>query len=542
MDTSAQRPMATTTAGQVAGRFRGADLVEFRGIPYAETPVGDLRWAPPQRCEPWHYLRDCSKYSPVAWQRGGEHDFSRAVINGLGLSAIKTKLLLLGVKWAPLKESEDCLALNVVAPRDASDLPVMVWIHGGDHTDGAGSSPPYRGSALPRRGCVLVTINYRLGLFGFYGHPDLSTESEDGSFGNVGLLDQIAAIEWVKENAASFGGDPSNITIFGESAGGRAVLNLMAAPAARGLFSGAIAQSPSDTGMWLDASRPTLTSSAVSEASTRFADAAVGEGEGQLERLRAMSAADLMALYRSRDDLAKHFYPFVGGSQLAMSPFTTFADGDQAPVPLICGHNAHEGSAFVDNTHAVGSEYNDLDPGSDDVRTALAHVYSEAEIDQLIDSYPGLDSDNRDAISTYLGDHMFGVQVEHVVRCHAESGHPTYRYHFRGLPGSPHQTIGAFHASDIAPLFDTALPLVDPGEGYRELSDAMGEYWSTFAAQGHPSGQPDWLPYDPTDPRYMVFERAVDGSTAAHLEPAPLLAGSRLMHRRFESLIEDDRA
>ncbi len=542
MDTTGKRPTTTTTTGRVAGRFRGSDVVEFRGIPYAEPPVGDLRWAPPQAHEPWAYVRDCRKYSPVAWQRGGDDQFFRAVINGLGLSAVKTKLLLLGVKWAPLKESEDCLTLNILAPREAENLPVMVWIHGGDHTDGAGSSPPYRGEALPRRGCVLVTINYRLGLFGFYGHRDLAAESEDGSFGNFGLLDQIAALRWVKENATSFGGDPSNITVFGESAGGRAVLNLMSAPAARGLFTAAIAQSPCDSGMWLDADRATLRSSSVIDASSRFAEAAVGAGDDQLARLRSMSAADLMELYRSRDDLAKHFYPFIGGAELAKSPYTTFADGEQAAVPLICGHNSDEGSAFVDSTHPAGNEYDDLEPGLDDIRVALSHAYSGEDVEALIQAYPGLDSGIRGAISSHLGDHMFGVQVEHVARCHAQSGNSTFRYHFRGTPGSQAQSIGAFHAADIAPLFDTSFPFVDPAEGYRELSEAMGECWTTFAQQGVPPATVGWPAYDPDEPRYMVFERAVDGRAPVHLESVEPMAGSQQLHRRFTALIEADRA
>ena len=542
MDTSGKRPTTATTTGQVAGRFHGSDIVEFRGIPYAEPPVGQLRWAAPQAHDPWNYVRDCAKFSPVAWQRGGEHKFAQAVVSGLGLGALKTRLLLLGVKWAPLKESEDCLTLNISAPRDGKDLPVMVWIHGGDHTDGAGSSPPYRGQALPRRGCVLVTINYRLGLFGFYGHEDLATETEDGSFGNLGLLDQIAAVEWVKDNAASFGGDPSNITIFGESAGGRAVLNMMTAPAARGTFSAAIAQSPSDSGMWLDAHRATLRNSSVTEASARFADAAVGKGGDQLQRLRAMSAADLMDLYRSRDDLAQHFYPFIGGSQLPVSPYTAFANGDQAPVPLICGHNGDEGSAFVDSTHGAGSEYNDLEPGHDDFRTALGYVYSEEEITSLVDAYPGVEDGDRSAVSSHLGDHMFGVQVEHITRCHADTGHPTFRYHFRGTPGSQDQTIGAFHAAEIGPLFDTTLPLTKQADGYRELSDAMGDCWFGFAASGEPPDRFGWSSYDPTDQRYLVLERASEGAEAAHMETALPMPGATQMHRRFATLIENDRS
>ena len=244
----------------------------------------------------------------------------KTVISGLGLSSWRAALLRIGARWSPAKESEDCLTLNLTVPADGEDLPVMVWFHGGDHTDGAGSHGAYRSTSIPGRGCVLITVNYRLGLFGFMAHPDLGGEVDDGRGANFGLLDQIAALEWVRENVAFFGGDPSRVTIFGESAGGQAVLNLMSSPEARGLFQAAIAQSPGDSGRWIELKSTALRFDAAETAGLEFADAAVGSGPGQLDRMRALGAADLMQLYQARPDLGRHFYPVIGGSGPSREP------------------------------------------------------------------------------------------------------------------------------------------------------------------------------------------------------------------------------
>ena len=226
-------PVVETANGQVRGRLRSKGTIAMHaGIPYAAPPVGDLRWRPPQPPTTWSKIRDCTKPGPAAFQRAaGFEEFFEALAGGLGLSAARQRALETAIKVVRSNQSEDCLTLNVRAPAEAEGLPVMVWIHGGDHTDGHGADPIYHSSdSLPQRGCVLVTINYRLGLFGFLAHPDLSAESETSTSGNYGLLDQIAALEWVRDNIESFGGDPNRVTIFGESAGGQAVLNLMTTP------------------------------------------------------------------------------------------------------------------------------------------------------------------------------------------------------------------------------------------------------------------------------------------------------------------------
>lgn len=535
-----RHPHATTTSGRVRGSTRAdGALADFRGIPYAEPPVGDLRWHPPVEPEPWSYVRECTKYGPLAWQRGGESNFARAVVDGLGLGWFRTRLMAAALKWAPRTESEDCLTLNVRAPIDADGLPVMVWYHGGDHTDGGGSLAPYRSDALPLEGCVLVTVNYRLGLFGFFAHPELASETDEP--GNCGLLDQIAVLRWVRANAAAFGGDPDRVTIFGESAGGQAVLNLMCAPAARGLFHRAIAQSPSDSGLWLHRDEARHRFEPAEQVAGAFADRLVGPGPGQLDRLRGLDAADLMAAYRADEVAARHCYPTIGCAQLAASPFTVFTRRGQAPVPLIAGVNADEGSAFAATTHPAGGTFDGRprDPGS--IRAALVAGYGD-DAPAVEAAYPGLVDDDRDAVSAHLGDRMFGVNVEHVTAAHADAGHPTHRYEFRATPASPGQTIGAFHAAEIGPLFDVSLPLVPRGPGYAELGEAMRRRWVAMAAAGRPTPDDSWPTFDLSNRLIEVFDRPDPRGAhgPARTAAAPLTNGLEIQRRRFARLLAED--
>ncbi len=545
MDLDAKSPRTDTTHGQISGRLRDNDsIVDFRGIPYAEPPVDDLRWQPPQPPERWNYVRSCKKYSPVAWQRGGEGDFARTVISGLGLGALRTKVMLAAVRWAPMKESEDCLTLNVRAPADADAAPVLVWYHGGDHTDGAGSLTPYRGDALVERGCVVVTVNYRLGLFGFFSHPELAGDSPGSPIGNVGLLDQIAALEWVRDNISGFGGDPDNVTIFGESAGGQAVLNLMCAPKARGLFHKAVAQSPSDSGIWLQQDRPVLRFEPASEAAEHFGDLVAGAGPGQLDRLRSLDAGDLMAAYRANPEIGRHFYPTIGGAQLPQSPFTAFSRGQQASVPFICGFNTHEGTAFAPTTHPAGSAFNGQPRDADTIGAALRETYGDVGADSVLRAHPGLLDDEPDAVAGFLGARMFEANVEHVSRAHAAAGHPTYRYVFGATPPSPNQTIGAFHAAEIGPLFDASIPLVPTGEGYEELRDALGSRWTQFATSGSPTppGDEPWTAFDPAAPKHLFFDRPTpDGaSSATAMQDATTGPALDTLLERFDRLMAAD--
>ena len=316
---------------------------------------------------------------------------------------------------------------------------------------------------------MVVTINYRLGPFGFLAHPELAAESPTGVSGNYGLLDQIAALEWVRDNIAAFGGDPGNVTIFGESAGGEAVLNLMTAPRARGLFHRAIAQSPSDSGRWLHLRRPALDFMAAEDAGVEFASVAVGDEPGQVDRLRAMTADELTVLYQGNPLLGRHFYPVVDDVILPSTPMSAFSGQSQASVPLMIGYNSDEASLFTDFMHPAGGDFHrDLGDLSDiapvstaDAWAAFARSYpTSAHVDRVMAAYPGLSTLEPSAVAKHGGDHMFGVHVDHASRQHAAGGHPIYRYYFTATPASKKQTIGAFHAAELFYVFDTSFPLI----------------------------------------------------------------------------------
>lgn len=529
-----RRAHAVTKQGPMRGKLLDKGrLASFNGVPYAAPPVGAARWAPPRPHDGWTDERDCLKPSAKAWQRATLSDeFFQKLTEGLGLAPWRRRALSTMLKVVPQKQDEDCLYLNVRAPVNGEALPVLVWIHGGDHTDGSGHEPMYEGRGLAGRDAVVVTINYRLGMFGFFAHPDLAEESSDGVSGNYGLLDQIAALEWVRDNIAEFGGDPDCITIFGESAGGQAVLNLMTAPKARGLFHRAIAQSPSDSGRWLHLRRPVLDFTSAESAGQRFADLVVGEGDGQLARLRSISAETLTDHYQDNPHLGRYFYPCVDGAVLPMAPMTAFSLGAQAPVPFVIGYNADEGSLLAEFMHPAGGEFEASD--EPDIRATFIRSYGSPEqADRLLAAYPGLAEGEPEAVLDHVGDHMFGVHVDHASRHHAAAGHPVYRYHYRSVPASPTQTAGAFHAAEVLNVFGTSFPLVPAPEGTDELDADMGDRWVEFARTGSPNlpGRVDWPRYESSEPRHMVFDRPTSAP-----DDCPAQPGLDIMRERIDHL------
>src|SRR6478672_2809038 len=252
-----------TTTGLVKGKPVDGGTTVYFGVPYAAPPVGDLRWKAPQAPQKWDGVRDASQTPAACMQPKVFDDINFA------------------------KVSEDCLTLNVWVPAKAKKAPVMVWIHGGGFAAGGGDEPRHNGEAFAKKGVVLVTINYRLGVFGFFAHPDLTKESPSHASGNYGLLDQIAALKWVKANIAAFGGDPSNVTIFGESAGSFSVSALVATPLAKGLFQKAIGES----GAFFTLTERSMPLAAAEQQGATFATSAQADS---LASLRAKSAQDVM--------------------------------------------------------------------------------------------------------------------------------------------------------------------------------------------------------------------------------------------------------
>jgi para-nitrobenzyl esterase len=452
-----------TEQGKVHGKtINDGKVKAFMGLPYAAAPVGDLRWKAPEPPAKWKGERDATKY--------GAHCSQGMVFADMVFQD--------GVA------SEDCLFLNVYAPADAktkSKLPVMFWIHGGGYAGGASSEPRHNGDFLPTKGVVLVTMNYRLGVFGFLATADMAKEA-NGAAGNYGLLDMVAALQWVKANISQFGGDPDNVTIFGESAGSFAVSTLMASPMARGLFHKAIGES----GAAFKGVLPTNSLDAREKADGAWV---ASLGVNSLAELRALSTEKILDATKGKRG---GFSPDVDGRLLTEPVADTYAAGRQAHVPLLAGWNRDEGSA-----NGMTAEK----------WKALADKQFGERAAEFLSVYGG-DTDEQAARSAadYNGDSFIAFGTWKWIEAHRKTGEsPIYRYHFElaALPSKFHPGTAAFHSDDIEYVFGTLD--TRPGETVRPedrtLSEQMMSYWTNFAKTGDPNGPglPAWPKYDKDD-------------------------------------------
>jgi para-nitrobenzyl esterase len=459
-----------TTGGLVEGVTTGEGGIRvFKGLPYAAPPVGGLRWKPPAPLASWTGVRKADSFGAQCLQPQifGDIVFDRPA-------------------------SEDCLYLNLWTPaRDATArLPVMVWIHGGGYQAGASHEPRHDGVRLARNGVVLITINYRLGVFGFLAHPALSKDDARGSSGNYGLLDMVAALQWVRDNVAAFGGDPGNVTIFGESAGSFAVNALMVVPQARGLFHKVIGESGAHFG-------PSLA------AATREASEGNGERFGvaieatTAEALRAKPAADVLAAVAKWQPW---FSPTIDGVVLTEPVAATFAAGRQARVPLLAGWNADEARAGV----LLAAER----PTAASFESQTRKRFGPAA-DGLLKVYAaGSDAEALESAAALASDLFIGYSTWKWIEAHrATGGAPVYRYLFsRKIPVAPGEVrngrpvtaedVGARHAGEIEYVFGTldSVKNVSWTPADRALSETIGKYWTNFARTGNPNGEglPAW--------------------------------------------------
>lgn len=436
--------------GLISGATGSSSEVRiYKGIPFAAPPAGDLRWKAPKPVQPWQGVREATKFGNACYQS----PYPKASVYYL----------------EPEPMSEDCLYLNVwtAAKSSAEHRPVMVWIHGGALTRGSGAVPFYDGEALAKKGVVLVTINYRLGVFGFFAHPELTEESDRNASGNYALLDQVAALEWVKKNIAAFGGDPKRVTIFGESAGSWSVNYLMATPLAHGLFQRAIGESGGAFGVM-------KTLADQEETGKKFAAA---QHADSLAALRAKPANDLL---KSSD--AWSFPPNVDGWLLPQDVYTIFAQGKQNDAPLIAGLNADEAKSLVPW------------PASGKPATFVEQIRARFgdKTDEFLKLYPAGSNDEA-AASHYASfrDFVFGWQMRTWVRLQSKTGKSkAYLYYFdRVSPGPDSSRYGAFHASEIAYVFENLLPPRPWQPADKQLSDAISSYWVNFATTGDPNGK-----------------------------------------------------
>jgi para-nitrobenzyl esterase len=459
-------PQVKIDTGKLQGKSDGK-VEAFLGIPYAAPPVGDLRWKPPMRPAKWKGARKATEFGSRCMQT---RVFDDMIFRDPGIS-------------------EDCLFLNVWTPTKRSGkLPVMVWVYGGGFVAGATSEPRQDGTNLAKEGVVVVSMNYRLGIFGFFAHPDLARESGRNAAGNYGLLDQVAALEWVKRNVAAFGGDPGNVTIFGESAGSFSVSELMASPIAKGLFYRAIGESG---GAFASQGLPFHTLAESSEAGAKFATDALGAKS--LAELRALPAQKVLETAAATKTI--RFAPNVDGYFLPETVAAIFAAGKQSDVPLLAGWNMDEGGPAAVNA-----------PEGQVVKLKeLAQKEFGDKADEFLKHYSGENDAQADrAMKDYAGDHFIAFSTWKWLEAQKSTGKsPVYRYRFDMLhPADPKRppNPGAYHSAEIEFVFgalDSENWISWRPEDHT-LSEQMRKYWSNFARTGDPNGPglPKWPAYD----------------------------------------------
>jgi para-nitrobenzyl esterase len=510
-NSAAADPIVSVSTGQLRGSLTPNGVAVFKNIPFAQPPVGDLRWREPVPAKAWTGIRDATAFGPMCHQNDNPNT----------------------------PHSEDCLQLNIWMPTwpMKSRVPVMVWFHGGGNTAGSGVEPLFNGETLARHGVVLVTTNYRLGIFGFFTHPELTKESAHHASGNYGLLDQIQALRWVQQNIDKFGGNPANVTIFGESAGAGDVNSLIASPLAKGLFVRAIAQSGPVGGVGGQ-----MLLADAEKRNVEFAAKLGITGDRALARLRAIPATDIMGKIgggRAAPGAraAAPAAPAAPGARAAAGPpaapgaapapgspamgivvdgwvlpeasAKTYADGRQQKVALMIGSNSQEmqggrggrGAASpADLRELISQRYGPLA----DRALALYGLKGESE--------PSPDPQYGNVMTQWTTDSSFRCGTVQELVWHTAAGNVGYQYQFsRTVHGQ--EALGAPHASEIPFVFGT-LPVWQKMRNYNEsdqqYAPQMQQYWTNFAKTGDPNGKGlvKWPKFDPTRRAYLDFTDA----------------------------------
>jgi para-nitrobenzyl esterase len=482
----------TVASGALSGlASRDGQVRSFKGIPYAAPPVGVLRWRPPQQVTAWQGTREANRFSPICPQPspppGGfyQREFFQTAE----------------------AQSEDCLYLNVwtAMPPGAAPHPVMVFFHGGGNSRWSGSMLAFDGSHLARKGAVVVTLNFRLGAFGFLAHPELDAESPNHVSGNYGLLDQQAALRWVKTNIAAFGGDPERITIFGQSAGGTDVGYAMASPLAKGLFRRAIIESSTMFGT----AGPTPNLASAEEGGKKLVTEL---GAPSIAALRDMPAAQVVA-HIGRDFAAYAAYglsPVIDGWVLPQDTPEAIATGQYNGVELLLGSTANEGTQL-------------LAPSKPEALRAMTKQWFGTQAEPIAALYTGGDPDAATVAADQLLSDYTAAMARVTAGLFARQGRPAWVYSFnRAAPGSDPVKVGAFHCAELVYVFGTQHTVDRPWEAIdRQLSDVTSSYWVSFAATGNPNGPdlPEWPAYDEQSRHVKEFGSRVSVGPGLKAEP-----------------------
>lgn len=488
----AAEPVATDSGLVQSTESQDESVEVFKGIPYAAPPVGKLRWRPPQPPPKWTAVRICDEFGPRSLQKNDRP-----------------------------RQSEDCLYLNVWTSRARNEgkRPVMVWIHGGGFTQGSGHRHGYDGTQLAKRGVVLVTINYRLGALGFMAHPALSAESPHGSSGNHAILDQIEALKWVRDNISNFGGDPDNVTIFGESAGGTSVYLLTATPLSKGLFHRAILQSP-----WLD---PNIFRDLKEE--NENGPPAEFDGEEQVGKLLRVDASQVLAKLRAMpakeilENVKQRWPVTTDGWVFPKDPHQIYAEGDQHDIPVIVGTNRDEGTMFAPREPFGGTLEN--------FKAAMVERYGEHG-DRVAGFYAPESKDKLWKVAVQQNTDTWFIQPSReFARAMDRQDTAVWMYHFTKPVWG---WMGAAHAAEIGYVFGC---LEEPKPDDAALSEAFMDYWIQFAKTGDPNsdGKPAWQAYKTIEDRHLVMDKTITVDFGLRSDACDLL-DEILKERRLQAV------
>lgn len=477
-----------TPQGPVQGTTTETEgIYTFNGLPFAAAPIGDLRWAAPAPAPTWSDTRPAKTFGNRCMQPVNTEDgFMNRLIEGQGLSGFRTWMIKRVIAAAdPAPMSEDCLYLNVRTNNIKGTIkqPVMVWIHGGGHQFGSADTSFYQANGLVEKDVVLVTINYRLGVFGYMAHPALSDIDPNGVSGNYGTLDQIAALKWVRDNISAYGGDPDNVTIFGESAGAWSVTELMASPLAKGLFHKAIGQSGASTYHMGQMEGDGVGWPSGYSMGVKVA-AANGLQTPTAAELRALPADSIMENLPEKADEA--FHHIRDGYVFPLNVGHAFQEGQINAVPLIMGFNADEATLFFpdDSEPSVWLENLPVDDAKAQ-REMLDTAYPGQG--EFLQSIYGLDKDFTTGGTQMMGDDIFGVNIRFAAEANEALSSPSYAYFFSRVPPSEKQTLGAYHAAEIPFVFKSAEAALGNSDEDEALADYMATYWTNFAKTGDPN-------------------------------------------------------